>query len=535
MYRSGAESDGWLAGMGPGLDAPAPAPGAAPVVALALDQIVPPAPARRWQGLVARPLSWIDLSPDLGADIGSRRWFKGLGTVLGLAAVALALWPGIEPLEAAPPIRYDADARDIYRSNAIAPLALGGDTGQRMAPGAAVRYLAAAPERPRISVMATLRSGDSLPRMLGRAGLSQADIAAALALVGQNVEPASIAPGTQIDITLGRRPAPGSPRPLENLAFRARFDLELAVSRGEGGGPLALTRKAIRVDDTPLRIRGTVGDSLYRSARAAGAPASAVQAYLRALSEQVEIEGALRPGDTFDLIVQHRRAATGEAVSGPLLFAGVERAGKPRVQLMRWGRDGRFYEASGIGEQRSGLMAPVPGPTSSRFGLRRHPILGYTRMHSGLDYKAGYGQPIVAVADGAVLSAGRAGGCGIAVRLAHEGSLQTRYCHMSRMAVSPGQQVRRGQVIGYVGSTGLSTGSHLHYEMYRGGRAVDPASVRYVTRAQLTGAELASFRASLATLKTVEAGAALASLAPAQGERGDEAPLREIDRLAPKR
>jgi murein DD-endopeptidase MepM/ murein hydrolase activator NlpD len=163
--------------------------------------------------------------------------------------------------------------------------------------------------------------------------------------------------------------------------------------------------------------------------------------------------------------------------------------------------------------------------------MRRHPILGYRRMHSGMDFRAGYGTPIVAVADARVVSAGRAGGCGNAVRLDHGGGLATRYCHMSRMAVRAGQGVRRGQVIGYVGSTGLSTGPHLHYEMYRNGRAVNPASVRFVTRAQLSGEELRRFRSALADLKTVEPGAALEDLVPTASEAAAAEPLREIDRL----
>jgi murein DD-endopeptidase MepM/ murein hydrolase activator NlpD len=168
---------------------------------------------------------------------------------------------------------------------------------------------------------------------------------------------------------------------------------------------------------------------------------------------------------------------------------------------------------------------------SSRYGMRRHPILGYRRMHSGVDFRAGHGTPIVAVTDGQVQAAGRMGGCGNAVRLSHGGGLSTRYCHMSRMAVRAGQSVRRGQVIGYVGSTGLSTGAHLHYEMYRGGRAVDPASVQFVTRAQLSGEELRRFRAALGAIKSVAAGAALTDLAPTATETASEEPLREIDKL----
>jgi murein DD-endopeptidase MepM/ murein hydrolase activator NlpD len=389
--------------------------------------------------------------------------------------------------------------------------------------------LPAAPERPQIQLVATLVQGDSFGRMLQRAGASNDDVSRVTALVSQAIPLGQIASGTQLDITLGRRPAPGATRPIDSIEFRARFDLALAIKR-DAGGNLALIRKPIRVDDTPLRIRGTVGSSLYRSARAAGAPASAVQQYLKAIGENADFDSALRAGDTFDMIVTYRRAATGERQAGELIFAGVERGGKPTTQLMRWGSEGRFFEASGIGEQKSGLMAPVPGPVGSRFGMRKHPILGYRRMHSGLDYKAPYGTPIRAVTDGKVIGAGRMGGCGIAVRIGHGGGLQTRYCHMSRMAVSSGQTVRRGQVIGYVGSTGLSTGPHLHFEMYRGGRAVDPQSVSYVTRAALSGEELARFRSTLAQIKQIEVGAALVDLEK-RPEEQDE-PKREIDKLA---
>ena len=534
MYRSqGDSSDSGASASGGGSGQPA--------VALAHDQIMPASqpPRFEWSELrdnLSSRIGSLDMAPDLGSEIGSKRWFRGLGTLVGLSAFALSFWPSFEPLEAAPPVHIDDAVRDEYRSQMIMPLALGADSGRHMGATSLVEPLAEAPERPRIEMIATLARGDGFETMLRRAGMGVSDTRLVTDMVGSAMALAEIEPGTQVDIVLGRRAAPGEPRPLEKLAFRARFDLELSVARLDKGGDLTLIKKPIRVDETPLRIRGTVGDSLYRSARAAGAPASAVQAYLKTLSQQINLDRDIRSGDTFDFIVAHRRAATGERQAGQLLYAGIDRGEKSRVQLMRWGKDGQFYEASGVGEQRGGLMAPVPGRTSSRYGMRRHPILGYRRMHSGLDYRAGYGTPIVAVTDGRVLSAGRAGGCGNAVKLRHEGGIDTRYCHMSRMAVNRGQSVRRGQVIGYVGSTGLSTGAHLHYEMYRNGRAVDPASVKYVTRAQLSGAELQRFRDTLAKLKTVEVGAALSDLAPAPNEVAAEEPVREIDKIeAPKK
>lgn len=135
----------------------------------------------------------------------------------------------------------------------------------------------------------------------------------------------------------------------------------------------------------------------------------------------------------------------------------------------------RGYSGSYSGAMPS-LMPVSARAMTSGFGLRQHPILGTLRAHSGIDLAASYGSPIVATSDGMVDTANWAGGYGLLVALDHGGGLQTRYGHMSRLAVMPGQQVRKGEVIGYVGSTGRSTGPHLHYEIRVNGQAVNPAS-----------------------------------------------------------
>lgn len=482
--------------------------------------------------------SWFDrfdMAPDLAQNIGSPRWFRGLVTMVGLGAVALMFWPDLTPLEARPAMPQDEAVQYEFRSHAITPLGLGADTGRRMAPTDAVIPLANAPERPRIELVSTLAAGDSFASMLRRAGVSSGDIDRVSSLISEAIPIAEIEPGTAMDIVLGRRPEEGASRPLDALKFRARFDLELKIdreSRDELGNPigsLAMERNFIFVDETPLRVRGKVGSSLYRSMRAAGVPASAVQDYLRALDGQIDMNRDVRASDDYDIILAYRRAATGERQAGQLLYAGIDRRGNPKTQLMRWGSEGRFFEASGVGEERSGLARPVPGAVSSGYGMRRHPILGYRRMHAGMDFRARRGTPIVAVTDGRVISAGRAGGCGLTVKIQHPGDLATRYCHMSRMAVRSGANVKRGQVIGYVGSTGLSTGPHLHYEMYRNGKSINPASVKFVTRATLTGTELIDFKRQLITLKEIEVGAALEDLETAPVE--EKEPLREIEKI----
>lgn len=456
-----------------------------------------------WEARLAR----LDLTPDLAEDIGSPRWFRGLATLLALSALALAFRPDFSSLVAPPTMPLDAAARDTFRLQAIQPIARGSGNGLRVGPGERVTPAAQVPEPPTMQLTATYGSGDSFEHLLARAGVGPADVLQVRNLIAGLVDPAGLAAGTRVDLTLGRRPAPGQARPLEAVSFRARFDLRLHVTRSKGA--LVLRPEPISVSTTPLRIRGTIGAGLYRSARAAGAPIEAIQQYLQVLDRHLSLDTAIEPGDTFDIIVGFRRAATGETSVGDLLFAGVERDGKPKAQLLRWGADGQFFEASGMGAQRSGLIMPVVGHITSGFGARRHPILGYTRMHAGVDFGAPWGAPIYAVGDATVSFAGWAGGHGNHVKLEHGGGWGTGYSHMSRIAVTPGSHVRAGQVIGYVGSTGLSTGPHLHYELYRNGAKVNPLSVRFTVSNQVDAKELAAFRAKMAALKAVVPGAAL--------------------------
>ncbi len=469
----------------------------------------------------------IDLAPDLAQDIGSRRWFRGLGTMLGLSVVALSFWPDLSAVEAATSMPVDPQVRDEFRSQMILPLALGADNGRHMGATSLVRPLKSAPERPMLQLVATLGTGDSLDRMMQRAGVGAADANRITSLISGAISLGEIESGTQFDITLGKRPAPGQPRPLDKVDFRARFDLDIRVERVDGS--LSIEKRPIEVDATPLRIRGRVGSSLYRSARDAGTPMKAIQQYLQAIDDYVNLERSIAASDEYDIIIAYKRSAKGERQAGDVLYAALERNGKPRVQLMRWGEDGQFFEASGVGKLRSSQFSPVSGRMTSRYGMRRHPILGYKRMHAGVDYAAGYGTPIYAVSDGVVSYAGRHGGHGKYVKIAHSNGLGTGYAHMSNIAVSSGARVKGGQVIGYVGSTGLSTGPHLHFEVYRGSRTIDPLSVKFVSQPQISGKELDNFRQRLQSLQSVPVGAAFDDMVPT--EEIETEPQREIDRL----
>ena len=455
-------------------------------------------------------MAQIDWAPDLGAQIGSATWWRGAATCTALIAATCWMSPGFDnPLIGATPAPLDGSAWEEARAQAITPLGAGAHTGRRIAASDLVAPLAESPERPIIELAATLGSGDSFSRVLSRAGVARDEAESVARMVSQAVALTTIKPGTQLQMTLGRRPTRDVPRPLDNLRFRARFDLNVAVARTNG--TLVMTPEPIAIDNTPLRIRGVVGQSLYRSARAAGAPAKAVEAYIRALASKVSIGRDVQASNVFDLVIRQARAATGEVQLGELLYAGLERDNK-KVQLVRWGggengKGGQWFEASGVGERRGVMASPVAGRMTSGYGVRFHPIMRMMRMHKGVDYGAAYGAPIRASMDGIVALAGRNRGYGNFVKLAHSGGLATGYGHMSRIAVRAGTRVAQGQIIGYVGSTGMSTGPHLHYEVWRNGVPVNPRSMSFTQVAQLSGKALRAFKARVAQLLAVKPGA----------------------------
>ncbi|MGI8931862.1 MAG: M23 family metallopeptidase [Sphingomicrobium sp.] len=444
----------------------------------------------------------VDLIVDLGEDVLSKRWWRGVATLGALcAAVGLIAPAPFEPLPAGYPDRVGSTEAGHFRDIAMTPLSAGSRTGGRMAATSLVEPLTQAPERPSIDLYARLGQGDSIARLLARSGVGFGEAGQAARLIA-TAAPGGIAPGTSISIRLGRR-TPSGVRPLQRVALRAGLDLNLAVTNGPAG--LAISTSRIAVDTTPLRVRGRVGDGLYWALRASGVSSQTASDYLRALAGQIDVGGQVSPDDRFDLIIGNRRAATGESHEGPLLYAAIERAGASDVKLMKWTVNGRtdWIDANGAGRQVSAMAWPVQARITSGFGIRIHPILRFARMHKGVDFGAGHGAPIIAAADGQVARAGWAGGYGQQVRIAHVGGILTSYSHMSRTVVAPGSIVRQGQLIGYVGSTGFSTGPHLHYEVYRGGTAVNPLSVKFASRSLLEGGELERFKARLARLMAV--------------------------------
>ena len=243
----------------------------------------------------------------------------------------------------------------------------------------------------------------------------------------------------------------------------------------------------------PSRMTGLAGTDLNRAMADAGVPAAIAQDYLRALATRIRLADGISVEDRFDLVVDQ----------GLLLYAGLDRVAASDVQLMRWATDGKvgWIDATGA-DAAEAMRMPVNGRISSGFGRRYHPILHSMRMHKGVDVGAAWGTPIRASADGRISFAGWAGGYGRQVRIGHGEGLATSYSHMSRIAAASGQFVHRGDVIGFVGSSGLSTGPHLHYEVFKNGTPVNPMVVRTVGGSNLDKQERHNFNDRLRQLLT---------------------------------
>ena len=344
-----------------------------------------------------------------------------------------------------------------------------------MAATEAVEPIEVAPERAQLRRVLTLGANDSIRALLMRAGAQLSDAAAAAEMIPPVQE------GTSVSVILGR--PNGTARTVQRIELKGGLGETIVLTRGGGG--FQLHKSQVAVDTSPVRIRGRVGDGLYWTLRAAGASPQAAAQYLGALATEIDVGGDVRPNDRFDLILANRTSGE-ERQEGNLLYAGLDRVEGTDLQLVRWTANGRsqWINAAHVDQpvaQSSGLGWPVPGRITSYFGYRVHPIFRFRRFHSGVDFGARWGSPIVAAADGQVVGAGWAGGYGRQVRIAHGGGVQTSYSHMNQIVASAGSFVRQGQLIGYVGSSGFSTGPHLHYEVIRAGVKVNPLGVRFAS------------------------------------------------------
>jgi len=349
---------------------------------------------------------------------------------------------------------------------------------------------------------AVVGSGDTLMALMVENGVSRTEAHNAITTMTSVFKPRYLKPGQEIVLTLQPTGAPDGPDSLVSMKLVESVEREFVVRR-DGDGFLAETL------DHPLKTEiaaaeGRIDVSLFMAGEEAGVPLGVLADLIQIYSFDVDFQRDLRKGDAFSVMYERFVDETGATVrTGNILRATMTLSGNERV-LYRFeaGNTVDYFDEGGKSARRSLMRTPINGARlSSGFGNRLHPILGFTKMHTGTDFAAPRGTPIYAAGSGVVDYAGRKGGYGLYVRIRHNSTYKTAYAHMSGIArgVRKGTRVQQGQVIGYVGATGRATGPHLHYEVIRNGGFINSRTMHLPSGKQLKGEELEAFQVSKET------------------------------------
>ncbi|MGH6916924.1 MAG: peptidoglycan DD-metalloendopeptidase family protein, partial [Geminicoccaceae bacterium] len=401
----------------------------------------------------------------------------------------------------APPKRALLLAATATRS--LPPVSLGSDAERTQE--ARLARAALRPD-PRTVEQVTVRRGDTLSNILDRARIDAVEAHAVVQSLRGVYDPRRLRAGQELLITaLDERDA-GAARRLMGLALDLDFESQIQVTRGPDGSYSASRLERPHRRELVSRA-GTIDDSLFLSADRAAVPRSITVDLIRLFSWDVDFQRDIRAGDGFEALFEEVSLEddTSAVRGGDLLYGGLTLSGEA-LDAFRFEPEGgevEYFDRTGRSLRKFLLRTPVDGARlSSRFGMRKHPILGYSLMHKGIDFAAPKGTPIFAAGGGRVVAAGRNGGYGNYIRIRHSGEYSTAYAHLSRFAkgVKPGQRVRQGQVIGYVGTTGRSTGPHLHYEVLRNDQQINPLKIKQPPTMQLAGADLERFNQEVARI-----------------------------------
>ncbi|QQS13855.1 MAG: peptidoglycan DD-metalloendopeptidase family protein [Rhodospirillales bacterium] len=361
----------------------------------------------------------------------------------------------------------------------------------------------------RYEVTVRVEKGDTFESILRDMEFAPDEIQRALDALRPVLKNAKLKPGETVTLQV-RAPAPGGGAPtLLALAIRPEARREILLDRAENG-TFGAQERIYKVVPKLMRAGGVVKHSFRGSLDAAGVPGSAIAEVIRAFSWDVNFQYDVKGGDKFAVLIEQAHTTDGKPVGAArLLWAEITTgAGKASWSVYRFQPQGgaeHFFYKDGRSVIKAFLRTPMDlSRVSSRFGMRNHPIMGFTAMHTGVDFAAPHGTPILAAGAGTVAQAGPNGGYGHWVRIDHGGGNSTGYAHMAGYAagIRPGARVRQGQVIGFVGSTGVSTGPHLHFELHQKGRAVNPLAVKATQRAALGGKDLERFKSVVAKTDT---------------------------------
>ena len=336
-------------------------------------------------------------------------------------------------------------------------------------------------------VQLSLRAGEGIGALLRRGGYDTKKISAAVNAIAGKATLRRLQIGTKFQVTD------------KGFRFMAKPGRDVYVIQYPDNGWLALT--ALRpIESYVSFFQGAVDRSIYKSAMAAGVSEAAYTEYVRVMGFSVDFQREIRTGDRFELLYEtDRDSIDGKRIGGRLHYAGLVLSDQ-RLGFFRYDEADDvvgWYDEEGNSAARTLIRTPIAGARlSSSFGRRKHPVSGFNAMHKGVDFAAPLGTPIIAAGSGVIRESGWKGSFGRYIRIKHNATYDTAYAHMKSIApqIRVGTYVRQGEVIGFVGSTGRSTGAHLHYEILVNNRQVNPMTVRLPTGKRIDSQHLEAFK-----------------------------------------
>lgn len=355
-----------------------------------------------------------------------------------------------------------------------------------------------------------VRKGDTLSDMLIRKGVNYQEAHNIITVLRKEYNPRKLVAGQQVELQLNENKLSSPEADFDVASLRIRISptetLELAQNSKNSFN--LNTQQAELVTELSSG-GGVIRSSLYETGINSGVPPAILATLISAYSYDVDFQREIRQGDQFNVVFERVKTEDDIAAGyGKLLYATLTLGGQEKKIYLYTRPDGEsgYYDETGQSVRKALLRTPINGARlSSGYGMRRHPVLGYGKMHKGIDFAAPTGTPIYAAGDGVIDYAGRRGSFGNYVRIRHNNQYSTAYAHMSKIAMKSrnGARVKQGQVIGYVGTTGRSTGPHLHYEVLQRGAQINPQKVKFPTGHKLAGQELTAFKANIKQMDLV--------------------------------
>ncbi|MFN0044296.1 MAG: M23 family metallopeptidase [Alphaproteobacteria bacterium] len=417
-----------------------------------------------------------------------RLWLLAGGAALGAAALGLAHMGAI--VEELAHSALDRKTLDI----SLAHLARDRATGA---------------EPDTLETTVRVGKGDTILDILISGGVARTDAHEAVAALKTLFDPKKLKAGQELTLRFGPGTGPSGGKDsgwLREMIVPVNYLHDVAIRRGHAGG-FAADSVAKPVERQPTYAAGVIDSSLYQAGLDKDVPVAVMAQFFQLYSYDVDFQREIQPSDHFEVLYDQYVNEVGELVhAGQVRFAQLTLSGKALRVFHYVAADGKadYFDERGESVRKALLRTPIDGARlTSRFGMRQHPILGYSAMHRGIDFAAVTGTPIQAAGSGTVDMIGPNGGYGNYIRIRHTNALATAYAHLSGYAAGlrKGARVSQGQIIGFVGTTGQSTGPHLHYEVLSGNNQINPLSLKMAASRKLEGKELVRYRSHIVDIE----------------------------------